>query len=241
MDVYNEEAVMISNAPNVLRVGVVDDHPLVRRAVEFSLEHEPDMVLTASCKSRDEIIPYLDSGVVDVLVLDYMLEGSKSMDGLQLVKHLMAHYPDIKILLYSSVESAAVVQLVVKAGVKGFIGKSKELEELIDAIRHVATGKLFLTADMQHELDKFAVAEKSMLPFVPVRPEGEEAEISLRELSPKELEVIRYFLGGLSVSAIGVKMNRSRKTISGQKQAALRKLGLDSDSELFKFKDLFVG
>lgn len=230
---------MNSNVPTLLRVAVVDDHPLIRKAVQYSLEYESDMVLTASCKSRDEIIPYLNRGEVDVLVLDYLLEGSKNMDGLQLVKHLILHYPTVKILLYSSVESAAVVQLVVKAGAKGFIGKSKELEELIEAIRYVATDKLFLTADMQHELDKFSVAEKSMRPFIPVRPEGAEAEVLFRALSPREVEVIRCYLGGQSIAEIALKYNRSRKTISGQKQSALRKLGLSADVQLFKFKDMF--
>ncbi len=231
---------MISNVPTKLRVAVVDDHPLIRKAIQYSLAHEPDMVLTASCKDRDEITPHLASGKVDVLVLDYLLEGKdNNSDGLQLVKHIILNYPKVKILVYSSVESAAVVKLVIKAGAKGFIGKSKELEELIEAIRYVATDKLFLTADMQHELDKFSVAEKSMRPFIPIRPEGAEAEVLFRALSPREVEVIRCYLGGQSISDIALKYNRSRKTISGQKQSALRKLGLNADVQLFKFKDMF--
>ena len=232
---------MGSDALSVLRVGVVDDHPLIRKAVQYSLESEPDMVLTASCKNRNDVIPYLARGEVDVLVLDYLLKGSDNTDGLQLVKHLILNYPTVKILLYTSVESPAVVQLVMKAGVKGFIGKSKELEELIHAIRYVAAGKIFLSADMQHELDKLAVSDKSMLPYVPVRPEGEEAHVLFRALSPREVEVIRCFLDGLSISEIALKYNRSSKTISGQKQSALRKLGLNADVQLFKFKDMFVG
>ncbi|AZD30813.1 response regulator transcription factor [Pseudomonas chlororaphis] len=232
---------MTFDALSVLRVGVVDDHPLIRKAVQYSLENEPDMVLTASCKNRDDIIPYLARGEVDILVLDYLLKGSDNTDGLQLVKHLTLNYPDVKILLYTSVESPAVVQLVMKAGVKGFIGKSKELEELIHAIRYVAAGKTFLTADMQHELDKLAVVDKSMLPFIPIRVEGEEAEVLIRALSPREVEVIRCYLEGQSISDIAAKYNRSRKTISGQKQSALRKLGLTADVQLFKFKDLFQG
>jgi two-component system capsular synthesis response regulator RcsB len=241
MNIDKRETVMACDARRVLRVGVVDDHPLIRKAVQYSLENEPDMVLTASCKNRDDIVPYLARGEVDILVLDYLLKGSENTDGLQLVKHLILNYPSVKILLYTSVESPAVVQLVMKAGVKGFIGKSKELEELIDAIRYVAAGKVFLSPDMQHELDKLAVADRSMLPFIPARAEGEEAEVKIRALSPREVEVIRCFLGGMSIAQIATKYNRSSKTISGQKQSALRKLGLNADVQLFQFKDMFGG
>ena len=64
----------------------------------------------------------------------------------------------------------------------------------------------------------------------------------VKTLSPREVEVVRCFLDGLSVSQIAVKFKRSRKTVSGQKQSALKKLGLRSDSELFKYShDLMSG
>lgn len=225
---------------SVTRVAVLDDHPLIRKALQYSLEAEQDIEVVGVFKNREEAIPALESGNIDLLVLDYLLREA-DLDGLQLIKHLRLRFPLLKILVSSAVESPAIVQLVIKAGVKGFIGKSKEQEELIDAIRHVAGGKRYLSADMQLELDKFHETDKEMISYLEPREEGEDIEVLIRELSPRELEVVRCYLAGLSITQIAAKYNRSRKTISGQKQTALRKLGLRSDVELFRFKDLVAG
>lgn len=224
------------------RVAVLDDHPLIGKALQYSLEDEDDLVLVGSFKNRKEIVPLLESGEVSLLILDYLL-GNDDIDGIRLVRHFRLHYPKLKILISSAIESPAVVQQVIKAGVMGFIGKSKEQEELLTAIRHVAAGKRYLSPDMQFELKKFNEPEKEMQLMLDPQQHSleEDIEILVRELTPRELEVIRCYLVGMSISQIAAKFNRSRKTISGQKQNALRKLNLKSDVELFRFKDLVNG
>lgn len=225
---------------SVLKVAVLDDHPLIRKALQYSLEAEAGIEVVGVFKNREEAMPALETGNIDLLILDYLLREA-DLDGLQLIKHLRVRFPQLKILVSSSVESPAVVQLVIKAGVKGYIGKSKEHEELVEAIRQVGAGKRYLTADMQLELDKFHETDKEMLSYVEPRKEGDDIEVMIRQLSAREMEVVRCYLAGLSITQIAAKYNRSRKTISGQKQTALRKLGLRSDVELFRFKDLVAG
>lgn len=220
-----------------IRVAVLDDHPLIRKALQYGLVAEEGIVVVGVFKNCEEAQSALEAGNIDLLVLDYLLQDA-DLDGLQLIKHLRLRFPKLKILVSSAMESPAIVQLVIKAGVKGFIGKSKEHEELVEAIRRVGKGKRYLSSDMQLKLDKFQETDKEMISYVEPRKEGEDIEVLIRELSPRELEVVRCFLAGMNIIDIAAKYNRSRKTISGQKQSALRKLGLRSDMELFRFNEL---
>jgi DNA-binding NarL/FixJ family response regulator len=228
------------NETAIWQVAVLDDHPLIGKAIQYRLAQEANLNLAGAFSQRQQLMTFLQHNTVDVLVLDYML-GDEELDGLQMVKHLRLRYPDLKILVSSSVEKPAIVQLLMKAGVHGFIGKSEDQEVLIAALHQVCRNKRFLTADMMLEMDKFRESDREMHDYLMPRELGDDITLLLRELSPREIEVIRCYLDGLSITQIAGKYARSRKTISGQKQTALRKLGLRSDLELFKYKEHFSG
>ncbi|KAA6099028.1 MULTISPECIES: response regulator transcription factor [Pantoea] len=223
----------------IWQIAVLDDHPLIGKAMQYRLAQEPQLDLAGAFAQRQQLMNFLQRHPLDILVLDYML-GEDQLDGLQMVKQLRLHYPQLKILVSSAVEKPAIVQLLLKAGVQGFVGKSHDQEVLIDAIHQICRGKRFLTPDMMLELDKFQESDREMHDYLTPRQAGDDISLLLRELSPREIEVIRCYLDGLSITQIAGKYARSRKTISGQKQTALRKLGLRSDLELFKYKQYFT-
>ncbi|KTS35800.1 MULTISPECIES: response regulator transcription factor [Pantoea] len=223
----------------IWQIAVLDDHPLIGKAMQYRLAQEPQLDLAGAFAQRQQLMAFLQRHPLDILVLDYML-GEDQLDGLQMVKQLRLHYPQLKILVSSAVEKPAIVQLLLKAGVQGFVGKSHDQEVLIDAIHQICRGKRFLTPDMMLELDKFQESDREMHDYLAPRQAGDDITLLLRELSPREIEVIRCYLDGLSITQIAGKYARSRKTISGQKQTALRKLGLRSDLELFKYKQYFT-
>lgn len=222
----------IHNHP--LNVALLDDHPMIRTAFELCCRQEQDMRLVGAWGSSSELFAQLKTTPVDVLVLDFLL-GDRELDGLALVKQLRSHYPCLKILIASSMESPAIVKMVLSAGVKGFIGKSQHMEEIFLAIRQVAQGDIYLSPTMAYEVENlYAIHEESIQEGIELENKGNMYE-KVKLLSPREVEVVRCFLDGLSVSQIAQKFKRSRKTVSGQKQSALKKLGLRSDSELFKY------
>ncbi|MBU6519352.1 response regulator transcription factor [Pantoea sp. B270] len=223
----------------IWQIAVLDDHPLIGKAMQYRLAQEPQLDLAGAFAQRQQLMNFLQRHPLDILVLDYML-GEDQLDGLQMVKQLRLHYPQLKILVSSAVEKPAIVQLLLKAGVQGFVGKSHDQEVLIDAIHQICRGKRFLTPDIMLELDKFQESDREMHDYLTPRQAGDDITLLLRELSPREIEVIRCYLDGLSITQIAGKYARSRKTISGQKQTALRKLGLRSDLELFKYKQYFT-
>ncbi|MDZ7277398.1 response regulator transcription factor [Pantoea eucrina] len=226
------------NTPSPLHLAVLDDHPLIGKAIEYRVAEEADFVWAGAFTQRQQLLTFIQHHPVDVLVLDYML-NEQDLDGVALVKQLLRHFPALCILVYSAVEKPAIVQLLIKAGVLGFVGKSHTSEVLLAGLRQVARRELFLTADMLLELDRLNEPEREMHDYLPARKNGSVDKVMLRGLSPREVEVLRCYLDGLSITQIASKYARSRKTISGHKQTALRKLGLRSDLELFKYSEHF--
>ncbi|TPG79603.1 response regulator transcription factor [Pseudomonas arsenicoxydans] len=214
-----------------LRVALLDDHALIRHGFMLHIAEERDIEVVGAFGSSREMLASLRSVSVDVLVMDYSLQQT-DLDGLNLIRLLRIRFPDIRILVFSSTESPSTIALSLRAGVRGFLGKSEDLVELVRAVRTVAHEKIYLSDAVALELG-FAPGSQQLL------DEHVAAEGTVQEktrLSPREEEVIRCCLVGMSVSQIALKFNRSRKTISGQKQTAFRKLGVSSEIELYKIR-----
>ena len=215
-------------------IALLDDHPIVRKGLEIIFSQEPDFELKGSFASRIDLMNFLRTNRIDVLILDYLL-GEDDIDGLRMIKQLMSNFPWLKILLSSTLENTAIVRQALKAGVRGHIGKSRDASEVVAAVRQVAAGHICLSESMEKEF--YLISE----PTAPGEVEDEQQVIEgigrLDELSPRELEVLRLFLSGMSVLQISEKFSRSRKTVSGQKKSAMRKLGVKTDPELFLWHD----
>lgn len=224
---------MTWSSVSTVRIALLDDHAVVRYGLAGRLSEEPDFQIVGAFASSKEMMAALRTTPADLLLIDYSL-GSNDIDGLNLIRALKVRFPDSKILVSSSHYNPATVALAMKAGARGFVGKSQELSELIQAIRTVSVGRVHLNNSMAAELS-------SMLSAAPgeAAQEGGAASDSLSEhaeLSPREREVLRCCLDGMTVTQIAEKFARSVKTISGQKQSAFRKLGVRNDSELFKIQ-----
>ena len=215
-----------------LRIALLDDHTLIREALEIRLSLEADFKVLGVYSTSRELFNSLKSDEADLVVLDYQLTDA-DIDGLRLIQSVRQHHPNTRIVIFSSSEKPAIVNMSIRAGANGFVGKSQATDELLRAIRMVALGRIYLAPAMAAELEKIPVAQMLL--------EGEPLDRAVTlsnqpNLSPKESEVLRCCLEGMSVSQIASKFTRSRKTISGQKQAALRKLGIKTDTELFKLQ-----
>jgi DNA-binding NarL/FixJ family response regulator len=217
-----------------LRIAILDDHALIREALKMRLSMEPDFQIVGVYAGSDELIDALHEEQIDLLVLDYQLSDGE-LDGLRLIQMLKSHYPRMLILMFSSRERPAMVNMAICGGANGFFGKSQPTDELMRAIRIVALGRLYLSPILATKLKRLPVVQKVELgaDFLTGR---EDALVSYSTLSPKEREVLRCLFEGLSVAEIAIKFSRSRKTISGQKQAALKKLFVHTNGELFKLQ-----
>lgn len=218
-----------------IRIAVLDDHAIVRYGMASRLSNEPDFIVVGSYENSRTMIAGLRDAPADVLLVDYAL-GPTEIDGVSLIRALNRRFPESSVLVLSSHYDPATVALALRVGARGFVGKSQDVALIVKAIRTVATGSVFLDADMSYRLAEISVAASEETQVESTK--GEAKLLAGAKLSVKEREVIRCFLDGLTVSDIAQKFGRSAKTISTQKSMAFRKLGVVSDNELFKLQHM---
>lgn len=195
-----------------IRVAVLDDHVVVRYGIELLVGHSPGYSWTGAASNPAELLRLLVSSPCHVLVLDYQLSPDE-IDGWSLVRYLRAHFPHVRILVYTAYGSTTVAGIMRRAGAHGFLCKSAGLDPLLDALRLVATGRSVFPPDTPDPAASAGLAGDRM------------------DLSPRENEVLRCCIQGMSVTDIARKFSRSVKTISAQKQAGYRKLGVRNDHD----------
>ncbi|MGE8349076.1 MAG: response regulator transcription factor [Pseudomonas protegens] len=211
-----------------IRIAVLDDHALIRMALQMHMEDLADLTVIGLYASSAELMSALRYTELDLLILDYQL-GEGDLDGLRLIRLLRNKYPQLQILVSSATETPYFVKQIIDTGANGFLGKSQPLEDLVPAIRAVMSEGAYLSSLMAFEMGGGGVKLISETPN-----SGPAQGTAPSVLSPKESEVLRCVLNGQRITQIASKFSRSIKTISGQKQAAFRKLGIRNDAELFQ-------
>lgn len=200
-----------------LRVFLADDHPMVLLGIRSILESEGiDVVGTAT--STDALIQGLRSHPCDVVITDLMMPGGSLPDGTLLIQEIRAEFPLLPVLVMTMVSNLGIIDSLLRLGVLGVIEKTERMDMLVEAVRAVAGRRRFESPRLMDQLLSY-------------RSDRGNSE----RLSPREAEVIRLLASGLSVSEIGIRLERSLKTISRQKMDAMRKLGLESDVELYNY------
>src|SRR3970282_1093370 len=151
-----------------VNIVLLDDHPIVRAGFKQLLELEPDWTGTADVGTARGRAPGLISPPCDVLVLDLSLPDG---DGLVMIRHLLAQRPGLDIVVLSMHDSALYVQDAMAAGAKGYVTKRSAPDELIDAIRTVVEGDIYLGRDIRRFAEAATTGEPHLVPELSA-PEG---------------------------------------------------------------------
>ncbi|QMV52473.1 response regulator [Ewingella americana] len=188
---------------------LVDDHPLVQVALEAALQKSAFSWLVTSVEDDVQAMASLSEQQFALVVLDI---GLPQVDGLQLMRRMLRHYPELRVLIYTAQEEEVYARLAFNAGASGFVSKGRSMPQLIAAIDALSQGK------------------RSFPDFINLCQQ-EEVEESLA-LTPKELQVIGLLSQGLSNVQIADMLNISNKTVSTHKNTILRKTGAKNLFEL---------
>lgn len=207
-----------SNSP--VRILVADDHPIFRVGMRCVLEKDPEWMIAGEASTPLALTEWLHAHPCDLLITDFMMSTPGQHDGLRLLEDIRRYWPELPILVITALVNAGLFRAILGTGVKGLIGKASLVSELPTAINQIRRNKLFIARSVSHAL---ALASE----------DRSDRLHNLEPLSPRELEVTRLFAAGLSVGQIAAHVNRSKQTISAQKVAAMRKLGVPSDAALF--------
>lgn len=204
-----------------IRVGVADDHPIILAGVNNILSACIDIDVAFTSSTIEEIVFSLQNKVVDVLICDYEFEDDPHADGLNLLQRIQRLAPLTRVLFLSTHTGTHIVSSALALGASGFIGKGQaDFSNLADAVRKVHGGSIYLPAALSGELLEGM--------YFTGKPNG------LRALSEKELTVARMICAGNSIGDVAQRLQRSPKTISNQKNAAMKKLGATNDIEMVK-------
>ncbi|NML34736.1 response regulator transcription factor [Paraburkholderia sp. G-4-1-8] len=157
----------------------------------------------------------------DVLVSDYVMPGGAHGDGLALFSFIRQHYPNLKIVVLSMLENPAALRVLMHAGNYCVFSKADPISNLTIAVHAAYANGCYLSPRM------VAIADSLKL--------GARGSMAGAALTRRELEVVRFFVSGMSVTEIAALMRRSKKTISTQKSAAMLKLGIERDADLVRY------
>lgn len=218
-----------------IQVMLLDDHEFILTGMQHLLsEHQDIEVLGRFTRSRD-LLQALKGSPVHIVIMDFSL-GPDETDGLNLIRALRIKFPAIRLLIISASHTPATVSLAMRCGAQGFVGKGSDPAYLVDALRTLAQGEIYLEPSMTALLHDRDISTQTPTMQGRAGQAPLEALVRTNNLTLREREVLRCCLDGLSVTEVADKFSRSIKTISTQKQSAFRKLGLRSDNELFRLR-----
>ncbi|AZE56833.1 Capsular synthesis regulator component B [Pseudomonas synxantha] len=210
---------------SLIRIGVLDEQEVVHFGLRACFSALPDMVVTGGYFRAESALHAIERGGIDLLLMDPVLRYQGSLD---FIRNLHLHYSKLRILMFLTDPSATAASMLLDAGAHGVVSKRQSLADCIQAIRMLAAGQQYCSPDME------GGGASIPSPALTNAHEAEAMLLSLPGLSVREREVLRLCIDGLTVTCIAARFGRSSKTVSTQKQAAYRKLGLKSDMDLFR-------
>jgi len=211
--------ILLRKASAMMRIVIADDHAVVRKGLRQLIVEADDMTVVGEASSGDELLTVLRSRPVDVVILDLSL-GVRS--GLDLLKHIKSELPRLPVIILSMHPEDLFAVRALRAGASGYVEKNSAPEDLLMAIRRVARGGTYVSAQ---------IGEKIAADIA----RGGAAVLPHERLSDRELEVLRLLGSGMSVTEIAHALNLSVKTVSTHRTRVLAKTGLRTNADIVEY------
>ena len=202
----------------MIRIVIADDHAIVREGLKRIVASAEDMEMVGEAADGTDVMQRVRELEFDVLVLDLSMPGRS---GMELIKLVHSEKPRLRILVLSMHQELQYAVRAIKSGASGYLTKESAPAQLIQALRKIAAGGAFVSAE---------VAEQMALGAMP----GGTATAH-ESLSDREFQVFRLLVSGVSVTDIAASLHLSVKTISTHKANLMHKLGLQNQSELIHY------
>ncbi|MFN8353892.1 MAG: response regulator transcription factor [Spirosomataceae bacterium] len=205
-----------------IKLLITDDHAIVRKGLLALFEDESDLVVVAEASNGQEAIEQVALHSPDVVLLDISMPV---MTGIEAAREISERYPKSKTLIFSMHHNQDYVVKAVESGAAGYLLKDMSREEILQAIRKVASGDKYFPSSVASLLAE-ALLNKS-------KPSVEE-EKKLAKLSKKERQILKFLADGLSSQEIADTLNLSVRTVSNHRANIIRKTKAKNTAELVK-------
>jgi len=202
-----------------IRLLLADDHPALLSGLVHELKAIPTLEILGTAQDSGALVELLQANACDVLITDYVMPGGKYGDGIGLLSYIKRIHPQLKIVVFTTMENPALTQELARLGVNAVLGKTQHTNQLISAIHAVYAGSNYFPSE------NLVTGEIGI-------SQNPGANLSLTK---REFEVVRLFVSGLSINEIASQLHRTKQTISSQKASAMRKLGITRDADLFRY------
>jgi DNA-binding NarL/FixJ family response regulator len=200
---------------NAIRIVIADDHAIVREGLKQILADSKDIMVTGDAENGVDAINLVRKAECDVLLLDISLPDRS---GIEVLKQIKKEAPKLAVLMLSMHREDQYAVRSLKAGASGYMNKQSAPNELVDAIRQVASGKKYVSPALAQELASQV---------------GEDREVPLHEtLSDREYQTFIMIASGKTVGDIAEELSLSVKTISMYRSRLLQKMKLRNNAEL---------
>ncbi len=208
------------------KIVLVEDHPMMQKGMEMTLQTEPDFEVAGMVSTAEEAFGLIEETRPDIAVVDISLPG---MNGIELIRHLRSGYPDLRILVVSRHEEELFAERAVRAGAQGYIMKLHAGEQIVDAVRRIANGGLYLSEGVSQKL----------LMGISSASDNKNAS-PLERLTDRELEIFRLIGRGKPAKEIAKRLNISPKTVDTYKSRISEKLNIPDRASLLQQAMHFV-
>jgi two-component system response regulator NreC len=218
---------------NTIRLMLVDDHDIVRTGLKSFLDTQEGLQVVAEASSGSEAIEKAQEIHPDVVVMDITMPG---MDGREATRRLRELDQECYVIALTVHEDKQYLFEMISAGASGYVTKQVAAEELVNAIRCVAMGNVYLQPVLARWLlDDYRRLLDQTPPEARHYQEQKEGEIGLEVLSKRELQVLEAVAEGYTNNEIGAQLGISPKTVARHRERIMHKLNLHSSTELVKF------
>ncbi|MBC7380063.1 MAG: response regulator transcription factor [Burkholderiaceae bacterium] len=200
------------------RIVIADDHAIVREGLKRIVASAEDMEIVGEAADGNEVVRIVREQDFDVLVLDLSMPGRS---GMELIKLVHAEKPRLRMLVLSMHQELQYAVRSIKSGASGYLTKESAPAQLVQAIRKIAAGGAYITAEVAEQLALGAMPGSQAAPH--------------ESLSDREFQVFRQLVAGDSVTDIAAGLTLSVKTVSTHKSNLMQKMGLSNQSELIRY------
>ena len=211
----------VRTGPTRKRILIVDDHPILREGLSQSVNREPDLTVCGEAENAQQALDAVGKLKPDLALMDITMPGK---DGLELIKDLQARHPEVPVLVLSMHDELLYAERVLRAGARGYIMKHERPEKLLQAIRQVLIGKVYVSEKMSARI---------LDGFTGRRQVG--GSLTLGKLTDREFEILHLLGRGKSSHEIAKELHLSAKTVDTHRTHLKEKIGLKSALELTRY------
>jgi two-component system invasion response regulator UvrY len=202
----------------LIKVLIADDHPVVRLGLRQILADTNDILVGGEAGSAQEVLRLVRDERWDIVLLDISLPGG---NGIALIGEIRKERPETRVLILTAHPEEQYAVRAIKAGAAGFLNKESAPDRLTEALKKIAEGGRYVSAELAETLASLVAGEAGGQPH--------------ERLSDREFEIMKLLASGKTVSQVALELSLSVKTISTHRTRILRKMNMKTNAELTSY------